>query len=133
VVRIKLDNSGYVYAKSGFKEKALEIIEKFKQRAIDEPDSSFNIDFALLHSGMEDFDNAFNYLEKAVDERTGVVIFLRTGPGWSDLRSDPRFEEILKKAESSSFQISEGTSNCLLCHKISNKMLYLSDLLKIKV
>jgi tetratricopeptide (TPR) repeat protein len=93
-----LTSLGYVYAKCGCEDMTLEIIEKFKQREIDEPDSSFNIDYALLYTGLKDFDNAFRYLEKAVDERSGAVIFLRTGPGLADLWNDERFEQILKKA-----------------------------------
>jgi TolB-like protein/class 3 adenylate cyclase/Tfp pilus assembly protein PilF len=92
-----LTSLGYVYAKCGCEDKTLEIIESMKQRTDEEPDSSFNIDFALLYAGLNDLDKAFYYLEKAVDERSGAVIFLRTGPGWKDIQGDPRFEKILKK------------------------------------
>ena len=42
-------------------------------------------------------DMAFDLLEKAIEEREPEVVFLRVSPGFDSIRSDPRFEKLLKR------------------------------------
>jgi len=88
---------GYVYARCGCSDKSLEIIDLLKKREKNEPDSSFNIDFAFVYTGLREYDKAFYYLEKAVEERSGAAVFLRASLIWADLKDDPRFAKILQK------------------------------------
>jgi hypothetical protein len=46
---------------------------------------------------MGEKDKAFESLESAYKERDGELIFLKTDPKFNGLRSDPRYEMILKK------------------------------------
>lgn len=50
-------------------------------------------DYAL--SG--DKDNAFLWLEKAYEQRSTALIFLKVGPEWDSLRSDPRCADLLRR------------------------------------
>ncbi|MEE8114161.1 MAG: tetratricopeptide repeat protein, partial [Nitrososphaerales archaeon] len=88
---------GYSYAKVGQMENAKECLKKLKERDRTEKDVSLSIDFAMLYTGLKDFDSAFYHLEKAVDERLGAAVFLRHRPHWDELRSDPRFKELVRK------------------------------------
>src|SRR5688500_6429761 len=59
-----LSSLGHAYAASGNKEKALECLEKIKQREESEPGVLLHMDYAFIYSGMQEFDKAFYYLNK---------------------------------------------------------------------
>ena len=42
-------------------------------------------------------DDAFEWLEKAYDERDGNLAFINTEPAYDGLRSDPRFQDLLRR------------------------------------
>jgi adenylate cyclase len=92
-----LTSLAYVYSLCGNTDKTNELLERLRKREKEEPENSFNIDYAFIYTGLKDYDKAFYYLNKAVDERSGAVIFLRTSLIWKDLEHDPRFDEIVKK------------------------------------
>jgi hypothetical protein len=54
-------------------------------------------DLAILYTGLGDKDNAFEQLNKAYDERSGWMIYLKVEPHFDPLRSDRRFEELVRK------------------------------------
>jgi len=92
-----LTGLAYVYSQCGCSDKTFELLKRLEQREIDEPETSFTIDYAFIYTGLKDFDKAFYYLNKAVEERSGAVIFMRNSPIFANLRDDPRFIEIMKK------------------------------------
>jgi TolB-like protein/Tfp pilus assembly protein PilF len=55
-------------------------------------------EFARLYVRLGDRSNAFLWLEKVVEERNVHAIQLKVDPAFRDLRDDPRFREILRKA-----------------------------------
>ncbi len=87
---------GLAYARAGKLEEAHECLRKLKERERTEIDISLSMDFACLYAELKDLDKAFYYLEKTVEERVGLV-FLRAHPMWKDLRTDPRFKNLMKK------------------------------------
>jgi tetratricopeptide (TPR) repeat protein len=52
---------------------------------------------ALIALGVGDDVATFNELERAYQERSGWLIFLRVDPRFDRIRSDPRFQELLRK------------------------------------
>lgn len=52
--------------------------------------------YALAHAGLDDRDRAFEYLEKAIADRNGSLIFARVEPRLDPLRKDPRFAKALR-------------------------------------
>jgi eukaryotic-like serine/threonine-protein kinase len=52
---------------------------------------------AGIHIGLGDSDRAMEYLEKSWDERCHWLIYLHIDPSMDDLRSDPRFQDLLKR------------------------------------
>jgi TolB-like protein len=52
---------------------------------------------ALVLTALGHIDAAFEYLEKAFDERSWVLVFLKVDPAYRPLRSDPRFSSLLTR------------------------------------
>ena len=52
---------------------------------------------ALVHAGLGDKEQAFAWLEKAFAERSHWLLWLRLDPRWKNLRSDPRFAELVER------------------------------------
>ncbi len=53
--------------------------------------------FAIVYAGLGKNDDAFHWLELAADERDGLLIYLKVGSAFDNLRSDVRFSEILTR------------------------------------
>ncbi|MEE8446349.1 MAG: tetratricopeptide repeat protein [Gemmatimonadota bacterium] len=52
---------------------------------------------ALVHTALGDADAAFGWLEKALEERCWVLVFLGVDPAYESLRTDPRFPALLQR------------------------------------
>lgn len=85
----------YVYGMTGRKERALKVLTKLKLLSAREyvKPSSVAIGFV----GLGDADQALSWLSRAVDERDSEVQFLEVDPVWDPLRSDPRFQVLLRR------------------------------------
>lgn len=53
--------------------------------------------FAFIHAMRNELDDAFNWLERAFDERSSYLIFLRLQPALHNLRADPRFFQLVRR------------------------------------
>jgi len=53
--------------------------------------------FALVHAGLGETDEAFQWLSKAVDDRTHWLVWLSLDPRFANLRSDSRFGATLAR------------------------------------
>jgi serine/threonine protein kinase/tetratricopeptide (TPR) repeat protein len=53
--------------------------------------------FAGIHIGLGDNDRAMDYLWKSWDEHCHWLIYLHIDPSMDELRSDPRFDDLLKR------------------------------------
>jgi DNA-binding winged helix-turn-helix (wHTH) protein/TolB-like protein/thioredoxin-like negative regulator of GroEL len=53
--------------------------------------------FVLAYLQLGEKDRAFEWLEKAYEERSEVLLYLKVDPRFDPLRSDPRFEELLRR------------------------------------
>ena len=53
--------------------------------------------FSFIYIGLSDNENAINWLEKAYEERSPMLMYLNTNPIYDPLRSDPRFIELENK------------------------------------
>ena len=52
---------------------------------------------AALYNGLGDTEKALDSLEKALTDRDSLMVFLKVEPKWDNLRSEPRFIELMKK------------------------------------
>ncbi len=52
---------------------------------------------ALVHAGLGEKEEAFRWLDKAFEERSHWLVWLRLDPRWTSLRGDPRFEALIQR------------------------------------
>jgi tetratricopeptide (TPR) repeat protein len=52
---------------------------------------------ALIYAGMRETDPAFEWLDKAFEERSHWLVWLKLDPRWDVLRGDPRFEQLIAR------------------------------------
>lgn len=86
---------GHAYAVSGKDDEARYIIEELNTLEQNKYVSSY--DKALIYIELGDRDQAFEYLDKAFQEKASYVTYIKIDPKVDSLRSEPRFDEILRK------------------------------------
>lgn len=86
---------GHEYALSGDKAKALDIIAHLKQLSAHAYVPTMYV--ALVYTGLHDLDNAFDWLNRAANERCEYLVYLPTEPLADPLRGDPRFPQLLRR------------------------------------
>ncbi len=97
--RIRADaDLGHAYAVSGRREEAMRMIEELKARS--ERGYDPVADIALVYAGLGQNDEAMRWLEKAYQARSAWLIRLaplKVDPRWDALRSDARFQDLLRR------------------------------------
>jgi tetratricopeptide (TPR) repeat protein len=86
---------GQVYAAAGKTEDALQILQDL--RTLSAKRYVPPVAFAMVYAGLGNLDDAFHWLEKAVDEHDGLLIYLKVGSAFDNLRSDRRFPGFLAR------------------------------------
>jgi len=86
---------GEAYALSGDKSRARQILRELQARAKREDVSALYP--ALIYAGLGEKDSAFLGLEGAFEERATDLLGLKTAAIYDPLRSDPRFDDLLKR------------------------------------
>ncbi len=86
---------GYVYGMDGQKDKALEILDKLYQAAGHHWVSPYCQ--ALVYLGLHEDNQAIDWLEKAYEQRSVWLDWLKVEPIFDPLRSDPRFHALYQK------------------------------------
>lgn len=86
---------GNAYALAGRKIEALKIADLLKERAKRMYVSPLNI--AMIYTGLGEKDQAFQWLQKAFEVRDYDMILLKVHPIWDPLRSDARFQDLLRR------------------------------------
>jgi adenylate cyclase len=86
---------GYAHAKAGNTEKALIIAEEWRKRWEDTRRGAVPI--ALIYLALGQIDDAFDWLNRAIDNRDLGVTSLQSYTYWNPLRSDPRYIELLRR------------------------------------
>ena len=88
---------GYSYAKAGRSESTLEILHELTVQSKSEPVPSFQV--FLLVLGLERFEEALNWLEKAFEERAGWFPHVRHECLFDPLRGYPRFQDLVRRLD----------------------------------
>ena len=84
---------GFAYAVAGKQAEAMEVLANLQEIAKERYVSAYN--FAMIHTGLGEIDNAIEWLEKAFEERSGFLPFLKVEPMLDPLRADSRFQNLL--------------------------------------
>jgi len=87
--------AGFAKAKSGRTDEAMHDLETLKSMQAQGLAADYNT--AMLYNGLGKTDEVFAALEKAFNAKDVRLILLRVDPKWDDLRTDPRFVDIIKR------------------------------------
>jgi len=82
----------HTYALSGQRAKAYHAIKDLSRHEYVPP-----YDIGMIYAGLNDKDLAFEWLEKAREERAPWLVLLETEPRFDNLRSDPRFRDLVRR------------------------------------
>jgi eukaryotic-like serine/threonine-protein kinase len=83
---------GHAYAVAGEKEKALKIANELVERSLSTYVSPYYC--GLVYAGLGDNNLAFEWLERAFDQHSSAIMYLKVDPQLDNLRSDPRFDQL---------------------------------------
>ena len=86
---------GYAYAVAGQPEKARKLIGEL--RAGSQPEHQVPFHLAMIYFGLGELDKAFEWLDKACDERSTQLWWIKVIPELDAVHSDPRFQAILRR------------------------------------
>jgi TolB-like protein len=86
---------GHAYAAAGKRNEALRILADLNERRKTAYVSPYDI--AVIHVALGEKDQAFEWLEKAYQERAAPIVVLKVDPRLDPLRSDPRFQGLLRR------------------------------------
>ncbi len=86
---------GHLYGATGRSSEALEMLGKLE----DEAKARYvaPVEFAVIHAGLGRTDEAFAWLEEAYRRRDSTLSWRILTPGVDELRSDPRFADLLRR------------------------------------
>jgi TolB-like protein/Tfp pilus assembly protein PilF len=93
--RRPLRDLGYGYAVSGKRAEALTVLKEIEGNY--EKHKAIGQDFAAVYAGLGEKDQAFSWLEKDFQARSGLLAWSRWTPPFDSLRSDPRFADLLRR------------------------------------
>ncbi|MGB4847724.1 MAG: adenylate/guanylate cyclase domain-containing protein [Saprospiraceae bacterium] len=85
----------YAYARAGNTQMARAILDSLRLQS----DTAYVASdvVASVYVALGDKEHAFEYLDKATNERAGWLVYLNVDPIWDPIRNDARFIAILKK------------------------------------
>ncbi|HEX9421835.1 MAG TPA: tetratricopeptide repeat protein [Pyrinomonadaceae bacterium] len=86
---------GLWLAKSGKRDEAVKLLSELKQETTRDYVQSYT--FALIYIGLGDKEEALNWLEKQMSGRSETANTYAVAPELDELRSEPRFKEMLKR------------------------------------
>jgi TolB-like protein/DNA-binding winged helix-turn-helix (wHTH) protein/Flp pilus assembly protein TadD len=86
---------GHAYAVSGRRTEALHILEELRRLSAKRYVSAW--EFALIHTGLGERDAALHWLQEAFHDHSAWMLHLKVDPRLDPLRSDPRFQELMRR------------------------------------
>lgn len=86
---------GYAEAKTGHREKALDIYHSLEQKSRQRDIDAYSL--AIVATGLGEKEQALQWLEKSAEGRDGRLVNLRVHPMFDPLRTDPRFQALLRR------------------------------------
>ena len=90
-----LASLGHVYGSMGSRREAQEVLDQLQEISKQRYFSSYWT--AVAYAGLGDNDRAFQNLEKAFADRYFLMIWINSDPRFDNLRSDPRFADLVKR------------------------------------
>ena len=92
---VTVGSLGYARAVSGDRPGAQTVLAELLERSKTRHVPGYWI--AVVHSGLRDRDRTFEWLERAYQEREGILITLNVDPFFDGVRDDPRFTSLIRR------------------------------------
>ena len=86
---------GQAYAVSHQEAEARKILDQLKERSQQTYVQPMWI--AVIHLGLGEKDQAFDWIEKAYEDRSAWLVYLKVDPLFDTVRADPRFVDLLRR------------------------------------
>ncbi|MEW6128954.1 MAG: protein kinase [Acidobacteriota bacterium] len=86
---------GHAYAVAGKKREAQKLLDELTNEPNERKPSSYDI--AVIYTGLGETEKAIEWLEKAYEERNEYLSYVKADPRFDPLRTDPRFQDILRR------------------------------------
>jgi tetratricopeptide (TPR) repeat protein len=88
---------GFAYAIAGRTAEARDILNKLE--ALSQRRYVTALYFGIVYAGLKDNNHAIEYLNKAYEDRHPGLVLIRIDPMFDGLRSDERFQTLVKRFE----------------------------------
>ena len=86
----------YVLGRAGYPEEAGQLSTEESASSSDEPIDPYQR--VLAYMGTEDYEKAFDWLDRALEHRSRDLVLLGVSPIVDPVRNSPRFERFMQKA-----------------------------------
>jgi hypothetical protein len=86
---------GHAFAVSGKRDDALKTLDQLKEISRQRYVQAYN--FAIVYAGLGEKDKAFQWLERSYQEHAPRMMRLKVDPFLDNLRSDPRFDDLVRR------------------------------------
>jgi TolB-like protein/Tfp pilus assembly protein PilF len=86
---------GHAYAASGRRDDALQVLSELKATSNQRYVPSYDV--ALVYAGLGDEDQAIGWLNRAYEEHSRGLCWIKVEPRLDPLRPDPRFQDLLRR------------------------------------
>ena len=86
---------GYIHARLGHGEEARRLLQTLVATSTQRYTPAVTL--AIVHVGLGENERALDWLDKAYEERSIRLAYLRREPVWDPLRQEPRFKELLRR------------------------------------
>ncbi|HTR46272.1 MAG TPA: protein kinase [Verrucomicrobiae bacterium] len=61
------------------------------------PGSAWSVNIGAVHAALGDKDAAFEWLERAYQDRAGLLVYVKTHPMFDELHGDPRLDSLVRR------------------------------------
>lgn len=83
------------YGRSGKKDEAMKVVAQMHELARERYVPAYG--FAFAYAAIGDKDQAFQWLERSLQDRAWEITYVKVDPAMDSLRSDPRFNDLVKR------------------------------------
>ncbi len=73
------------------------MLDLLAEREVKQPEVGLHIDFAHVHLGLGEHEDAIARLAKSADERHAGAVYLWLWPHWEPLRGHSRFQALIER------------------------------------
>jgi serine/threonine-protein kinase len=86
---------GYAFARSGRIQEARGVLNELEARAANRYVPSYTL--SQIYNALGEKEKSLSLLEKAFDDKDALMVFLKVDSKWDNLRSEPRFVDLVKR------------------------------------